>query len=65
MNTMNNKDQGFSNSVPQHRKHILADMAPMLKNIPLIEAQGGKIPKILLEHQNEPTEKTQIPRQKM
>ena len=24
----------------------------MLKNIPLIEAQGGKIPKILLEYQN-------------
>jgi len=27
-------------------------MLPMLKNIPLIEAQGGKIPKILLEYQN-------------
>ena len=24
----------------------------MLKNIPLIEAQGGKIPKVLLEYQN-------------
>ena len=31
--------------IPQHPKHILAYMA---KKIPLIEAQGGKIPKILL-----------------
>jgi len=46
---LNNKE-GLFNSVPQHRKHILADMA---KKIPLIEAQGGKIPKILLKYQND------------
>ena len=46
---LNNKERLF-NSVPQHLKHILADMA---KKIPLIEAQGGKIPKILLEYQND------------
>ena len=43
--------------IPQHPKHILAILA---KIIPLIEAQGGKIPKILLEYQNGFTENTQF-----
>ena len=44
---INNKDQLVSSIPLQHRnfKH-------MLKNIPLIEAQGGKIPKVLLEYKN-------------
>jgi hypothetical protein len=33
-------------------------MLPMFKNIPLIEAKGGKIPKILLEYQNSPQNDT-------
>ena len=44
----NNKDQLFESFLSNHSSGML----PMLKNIPLIEAQGGKIPKILLEYQN-------------
>ena len=44
----NNKDQLFESFLSKDFSKIL----PMLKNIPLIEAQGGKIPKILLEYQN-------------
>ena len=44
----NNKDQLFESFLSKY----FSRMSPMLKNIPLIEAQGGKIPKILLEHQN-------------
>ena len=44
----NNKDQLFEAFLSNHFSRML----PMFKNIPLIEAQGGKIPKILLEHQN-------------
>ena len=46
----NNKDQLFEAFLSNHFSRML----PMFKNIPLIEAQGGKIPKILLEHQNSP-----------
>ena len=44
----NNKDQLFEAFLSNHFSRML----PMFKNIPLIEAQGGKIPKILLEYQN-------------
>ena len=44
----NNKDKLF-NSIPPDYKISFEYMA---KNIPLIEAQGGKIPKILLEYHN-------------
>ena len=44
----NNKDQLFESFLSNHSSGML----PMLKNIPLIEAQGGKIPKILLEYHN-------------
>ena len=50
----NNKDQLFESFLSNYFSRIL----PMLKNIPLIEAEGGKIPKILLEHQNNLQEDT-------
>ena len=50
----NNKDQLFEAFL----SNDFSKMLPMFKNIPLIEAQGGKIPKILLEHQNSLQEDT-------
>ena len=44
----NNKDQLFESFLSKDFSKIL----PMLKNIPLIEAQGGKIPKVLNDYQN-------------
>jgi len=45
----NNKDQLFESFLSVYSSRML----PMLKNIPLIEAQGGKIPKILSEYKND------------
>ena len=44
----NNKDQLFEFLISKRSLNIPI----FIKNIPLIEAQGGKIPKVLLEYQN-------------
>ena len=47
----NNKDQLFEFLASSRRKREIR-LPGMMEKIPLIEAQGGKIPKILLEYQN-------------
>ena len=51
----NNKDELFAYLLSKRSLNL----PPIIKNIPLIEAQGGKIPKILLDYQNG-SQKTKI-----
>ena len=44
----NNKDQLFELLISKRSLNL----PPFIKNIPLVEAKGGKIPKILLKYQN-------------
>ncbi|MDB4221979.1 hypothetical protein N9809_07900 [Amylibacter sp.] len=50
----NNKDQLFELLILKRSLNL----PQSIKNIPLIEAKGGKIPKILLEYQNSPQNDT-------
>ena len=50
----NNKDQLFELLILKRSLNL----PQFIKNIPLIEAKGGKIPKILLEYQNSPQNDT-------
>ena len=47
----NNKDELFEFLASSRRKREIR-LPGMVKKIPLIEAQGGKIPKVLLEYKN-------------